>query len=142
MAPEDQETVRDLVLAGMEERWAESFDASHNPDLDDLMATYVARGADVVVLDKGGEIVGTGILVADGGDRGRIVRMSIHGSHRRQGHGRKIVEELIGRARRRGMAEVRVLTDTPWISAVALYRSCGFDEVGQDDTDTHFVIRL
>jgi len=40
------------------------------------------------------------------------------------------------------MAEVRVLTDTPWLSAVALYRSCGFTEAGRDDADTHFVMSL
>ena len=68
--------------------------------------------------------------------------MSVHRNHRQRGHGREIVDELVGRARHRGMAEVRVLTDTSWISALALYRSCGFDEVGHDDTDTHFAMRL
>jgi len=34
------------------------------------------------------------------------------------------------------------LTDTPWTSAVELYRSCGFVEVGRDDTDTFFVMSL
>ena len=40
------------------------------------------------------------------------------------------------------MSEVRVLTDTPWTSAVALYRACGFTELGSDGTDTHFVMAL
>ena len=141
-AAEDQAVVRDLVLAGLEDRWGDAYDASHNPDLDDLNANYVAHGAEVVVLEAGGEIVATGILLSDGRDRGRIVRMSVDRCHRRQGHGRRIVEELIRRARHRGMVEVIVLTDTPWTSAVALYRSCGFDEVGRDDTDTHFAMLL
>lgn len=46
------------------------------------------------------------------------------------------------RARRRGMTEVQALTDTPWTSAVALYRSCGFTETGRDEVDTHFSLRL
>ena len=37
---------------------------------------------------------------------------------------------------------ISVLTDTPWTSAVAFYRACGFDEVGRDDTDTHFAMPL
>lgn len=132
----------DLVLAGLQERWADAYDASHNPDLDDLTVNYVAQGAEVVVLEEHGEIVATGILLPDGLDRGRIVRMSVDHRHRQLGHGRTIVEELIRRARRRGMVKVSVLTDTPWTSAVALYRACGFDEVGQDDTDTHFAMPL
>ena len=52
------------------------------------------------------------------------------------------VEELISRARQKGMVEVVVLADTPWTSAVALYQACGFDEVRRDRTDTHFAIRL
>ena len=40
------------------------------------------------------------------------------------------------------MFEVVVLTDTPWTSALALYRPLGFDYVSQDDTDTHFALRL
>lgn len=35
-----------------------------------------------------------------------------------------------------------MLTDTPWASALALYRSCGFEDVGQDDTDTHLALPL
>ncbi len=36
------------------------------------------------------------------------------------------------------MQHVVVSTDTPWLSAVALYRACGFTEVGHDGVETHF----
>jgi ribosomal protein S18 acetylase RimI-like enzyme len=68
--------------------------------------------------------------------------VSVDQAHRRQGFGRQVVEELVRRARRRGMLDVVVRTDTPWTSALALYRSSGFDDVGQDATDTHFALRL
>lgn len=42
----------------------------------------------------------------------------------------------------RRVREVLVMTDTPWESAVALYRACGFQEVGHDATDTHFALAL
>jgi GNAT superfamily N-acetyltransferase len=140
--PGDQASVRELVLGGMRERWGDCYGPSSNPDLDDISASYVDRGAEVVVGETGGEIVATGALRPEGGRRGRIVRMSVDKAHRRQGFGRQVVEELVRRARCRGMFEVVVLTDTPWTSALALYRSCGFDQVGQDDTDTRFVLPL
>ena len=113
-----------------------------NPDLNDFVTSYVDRGAEVVVIEANGEIIATGILVPDEGTTGRIVRMSVAASHRRRGLARRVVEELIERARRTGMSEVRVLTDTPWASAVELYRACGFTEIGSDGTDTHFVMPL
>jgi ribosomal protein S18 acetylase RimI-like enzyme len=141
-SPGDQEQVRTLVLGGMRERWGDAYDPVANPDLDDISASYVDRGAEVVVVEMQGEIVATGMLQPDGDGRGRVVRVSVDQAHRRRGFGRAVVEELVRRARRRGMIEVVALTDTPWTSALALYRSCGFDEVGQDDADTHFALPL
>lgn len=140
--PGDQTPVRELVLAGMRERWGDAYDPSANPDLDDLSATYVDRGAEVVVVEIDGTVVATGILQPQGDGRARILRLSVAQAHRRQGVGRQVVHELIRRARRRGMLELLVLTDTPWTSALALYRSCGFDQIGQDDTDTYFALTL
>ena len=60
----------------------------------------------------------------------------------RECHGRRVVDELVGRARRRAIIELLVSTDTPWTSAVALYRACGFAEVGSDERDTHFRMAL
>jgi ribosomal protein S18 acetylase RimI-like enzyme len=140
--PCDQAPVRELVLSGMRERWGNAYDPLANPDLDNISASYVDRGADVVVAEIGGEIVATGMLRPEGDGRGRIVRVSVDQAHRQRGFGRQLVEELVRRARRRGMLEVVVLTDTPWTSALALYRSCGFNDVGEDENDTHFVLPL
>ncbi|WP_426573580.1 GNAT family N-acetyltransferase [Aquihabitans sp. McL0605] len=140
--PDDQDAVRALVLDGMRERWGEAYDDSFNPDLDDIWATHVAHGAEVVVADDGGRIVAVGMLLPEPEDRGRIRRVSVDRSHRRQGLGRAVVDELVARARDRAMVEVLVRADTPWTSALALYRSCGFTCVGADDTDTLFSLTV
>lgn len=85
-----------------------------------------------------GHLLATGTLVPDAEGAARIVRMSVAHAHRREGFARRIVAELLDRACRRGMSEVHVLTDTPWESAVELYRACGFTELGEDGVDTHF----
>ncbi len=140
--PSDQRALRRLILEGLRDRWGEAFDASVNPDLSDFGASYLDRGAEIVVIESNGEIIATGTLITDDGTTGQIVRMSVSAAHRRQGLARRVGEELVRRARRRSMSEVRVLTDTPWTSAVELYRACGFTEVGSDGTDTHFVMPL
>lgn len=140
--PADQSALRRLILAGLQDRWGERFDAARNPDLDDFVTHYLDRGAEIVVFEADFEIIATGVLVPDEDNAGEIVRMSVAATHRRQGLARLVIQELIGRARRREMSEIRVLTDTPWTSAVELYRACGFAEIGSDGTDTHFVMPL
>ena len=138
----DQWAVRELILAGMRERWGAQFDASANPDTDDIWLSFVTRGADIVVVDMGGKIIATGTLLPEVDGSGRILRMSVDRQHRRQGLARTIVAELVERSRRRGLDRVTVTTDTPWSEAVALYQSCGFDLVSQTDDASHFVLTL
>ena len=140
--PGDQRELRQLILEGLRDRWGQAFDASVNSDLSDFVANYLGRGAEIVVIESDGKIFATGTLVAHDRRTGRIVRMSVSSAHGRQGFARCVVEELVRRARRRSMSEVRVLTDTPWTSAVELYRDCGFTDVGSDGTDTHFVMSI
>jgi ribosomal protein S18 acetylase RimI-like enzyme len=136
----DQAAVRDLVLEGLRERWGDAFDAALNPDLDDIAATYVE--AEVVVLEEDGRILATVTLTPGDPGQGRILRVAVDRRHRRQGLGRLVVDELVTRARRRGLRELAILTDTQWVSAVALYRSYGFTEVSRDQVATRFVLLL
>lgn len=141
-ARRDQVAVRDLILDGLRERWGEQFDAAYNADLYDITSSYIDMGGEVVVLEDKGNVVATGTLIRESDRRARIVRVSVAAAHRRSGVGRAVVEELVRRARRRGVRELVVLTDTPWVSAVALYRACGFEEVGRDESDTHLAMLL
>jgi hypothetical protein len=59
--PEDQEEVKQLVLAGLVEHWG-SLDPTRNPDLNDIAQTYAQ---DIfLVAWEGDKIIGTGALVA------------------------------------------------------------------------------
>ena len=140
--PGDQIAVQHLILSGLRERWENTFDDSFNTDVADIDGNYQTRGAEAVVAEILGAIVATGTLLSEPDHQGRIVRMSVAASRRRQGLGRMVVEDLIARARRKGMTEVRVLTDTSWTSAMALYQTSGFVEIHRDETDTHLVMVL
>ena len=141
-AAADQQAVRALVLAGLRERWGDAYDPTFNPDLDDITAAYLDQGAEVIVAELDRSIVACGMVVVRSDGRGQVRRVSVDEGRRREGLGRSIVVELVARARQRGMTELIVRADTPWTSALELYRSCGFDEVGRDDVDTHFSLLL
>lgn len=138
----DQDEACAVIQAGLRERWGDAFDPSANPDTDDLWASYVEPGGEIVVAVDGDRIVGTGILITAGPGTAQLVRMSTHPEHRRRGIGRRVVAHLVERARARGFERVVIEADTPWESAVALYAACGFTIERQDPDTTHFTLDL
>lgn len=139
--PEDQQTVRALVLAGLGDHFGQ-IDETKNPDLDDITANYVSRGARVVVAEIDGVTVGAGTLVEEGPGVGRLVRMSVARDQRGRGIGRQLVTHLLDEARRRGYRRVVVETTDDWQDAIGLYRACGFQTEGFRDGDIHMYLDL
>lgn len=136
LRPADQPAARALILAGLAEHFG-ALDPTMNPDLDDLAASYVARGACFLVADDAGQIVGTGALTAEAPGVGRIVRMSVRRDRRRGGLGRALVAALLAEARVRGDAAVLVETNRDWHAAIGLYERCGFRKVARDAECVH-----
>jgi len=135
--------VRQLILAGLEERWGK-LDATLNHDLENMLVTY-AEGRTVVVL-RDALVVATGTLLPLPGGAAKIVRMSVDRTARRAGLACRIVDELIATAREWGVSSVEVETNTSWTSAVDLYKACGFAVTSVSPVDeadsTEFELRL
>lgn len=139
--PRDQDAARQLILTGLGEHFG-WIDETRNPDLDDIVASYVERGHAFVVAKIGAELVGTGGLVIEREGVGRIVRMSVGRMYRRKGIGRTLIAHLLDVARQRGFSQVLVSTDLGWEDAAGLYRHCGFTEDSRDDVGIHFSLSL
>jgi ribosomal protein S18 acetylase RimI-like enzyme len=137
--PEDQVAAKQLVLAGMKERWG-TIDPTKNPDLENISSTY-AEGTFFTAWQNG-KLVGTGAIVQESAVVARIVRMSVAAHLRRRGIGREILQHLTDSARSSGYRKVVAETTSTWTDAIAFYRSCGFRVVGSWDGDTHFVLDL
>lgn len=58
----DQEAARQVVLDGLGGHFG-YIDESLNPDIDDIMASYIVPGHVFVVAEVGGNLMGTGALV-------------------------------------------------------------------------------
>jgi GNAT superfamily N-acetyltransferase len=139
--PRDQDAARQLILTGLGEHFG-WIDETCNPDLDDIMASYIKQGYALVVAEIGAELVGTGGLVTECEGVGRIVRMSVGRMHRRKGIGRALIAHLLYVARQRGFSQVLVSTDLGWEDAAGLYKHCGFTEYSHDDVGIHFSLSL
>lgn len=137
----DQVAARALILGGLGEHFG-SIDPTRNPDLDDIAASYMARGAAFLVAELNGRLVGTGALVEETAVTARIVRMSVASDQRRQGIGQRLVTNLLDTARRRGYHEVLVETNDDWHDAIRLYQHVGFQPYARANGEIHMRLRL
>lgn len=139
--PEDQDDSRDLILSGLGEHFGH-IDPKLNPDIDDIQTLYLSAGHQFVVATIDTGIVGTGGLLAENQEEGRIVRVSVDRQIRGQGIGRAIVNHLVSIARDRGFKRILVETNKDWYPAISLYRRAGFVLVSEDTESAHLVLNL
>ena len=130
LPPELADAARCLVLAGLGEHWGH-VDPALNRDLADVAATYAAGS--ILVACDGERVVGTGTIVPRGHRSAEIVRMSVASAYRRTGLGRRLVLELVERARGWGMDRVVLETSAHWTDVVEFYLRCGFVQTHFED---------
>ena len=140
-AEHDQTATRKLILEGLGDHFG-FIDESINPDLDDINSHYLEPGSAFVVADMAGEIVGTGALLEESEGIGRLVRMSVKRTLRRQGIGRALVAHLIQLAGRSDIHRLLVETNLDWYDAIGLYQSNGFAEYDRDEVSTYMCMDL
>ena len=127
---DDQEQARWLILEGLGEHFG-YIDETLNPDLDDILHTYLRAGHVFVVACMGRELVGTGALILHGEGISEMVRISTRKTYRRRGIGQAIVTYLVDVARQRGDRRIIVKTNASWHDAIRLYQRLGFVEYGR-----------
>lgn len=137
--PDDQPAAKALILAGLAEHWGR-LDPTLNPDLDDIAASYA--DAVFLVAELDGQIVGTGVLVAETAVVGRIVRMSVARAQRRRGIARQLLAALIAAAQAKQYTQLVLETTATWDDAIGFYRAAGFSSLGVWEGDHHFVLKL
>lgn len=138
---EDQPAARNVILLGLGEHF-DHIDPDLNPDLDDIEASYLQAGHAFFVADASGQVVGTGALVRESADVGRIVRVSVAPNRRRRGVGLAMVERLLRQARESGMRTLHVETNLDWHEAIRLYKVHGFREYDRDEQSVHLRLKL
>jgi len=137
--PEDQTTVKSLIIDGLVEHWG-FLDPTKNPDLEDIATSYAH--AIFLVARDGEKIVGSGALIPRSSESAEIVRMSVDHSCRRQGIGRMILQQLVETARHQGFRQVTLETTETWQEVIAFYLDFGFQITYHQDGDIYFSMDL
>lgn len=131
--PEDNTAVSEVILTVMSEFACvgEGF-SSADAELEDMHAAYRGeRSAFFVLLDAGGDIVGTGgFAPLAGGDASvcELRKMYLLPRARGRGEGKRLLQACIAAATARGYRRMYLETVRSMDTAARLYRSFGFTE--------------
>jgi putative acetyltransferase len=102
-------------------------------DLRDVPESYHSRGgAFRVIEDDGGQVVGCGGLYPLGSGVVELRKMYFRPEIRGKGMGRRLLDDLIGEAKRRSFARIELETASNLTTAIALYQRAGFVETNGD----------
>lgn len=83
-----------------------------------------------LVLERDGEILGYGML-SIAADEAHVLNVGVDPLYQSKGHGRRLLRELVRSARHHGAHRVFLEVRPSNLSAIALYHSEGFNEIGR-----------
>lgn len=125
----DRPAIEQLVFGVLIEHGLAPDSHDTDADLGDIEAAYVKRGGmfDVLV-SPAGEISGTiGLYPAEPGTC-ELRKMYLEKSVRGQGHGRRLLDHALRRARELGFSRITLETANVLDNAIRLYKAYGFRE--------------
>ncbi|WP_246079195.1 GNAT family N-acetyltransferase [Paenibacillus piri] len=122
---ETQIQAKQLILDGLEEHFG-FLDTSLNPDLNNIVDHYIKNGNVFLVGLVQGEVVCSGALISVNDNSGRIVRMSVKKTFRRNGFAGIIIRALEQIAKEKGYKSIMLKTIIHWSDAVGFYTSQGY----------------
>jgi GNAT superfamily N-acetyltransferase len=137
--PLDQNSVRLMILRGLEEYWG-VLDTEMNTDLDDIGKSY--REGLFLVAKLADQIIGTGAYLPRSGEQVEVVRMSVTKRLRSRGIGRQILCQLCCKAHQNGYSRVILETTATWDRAIAFYQDFGFQITHYVNQDVYFALDL
>lgn len=127
------------VIASVFAEYAMTFDpADYDADLQDIEASYLARGGIFAVLLDTGRVVGTVAALPHGPTDSEIKRLYLLPAYRGRGHGRRLLQHVLEWARERGHRRAVAWSDVRLQTAHEVYRRMGFATIGErvcDDID-------
>ena len=128
--PQDNETVKALHFAGLDQFGMDASLREHSPydvDLDNIESVYFKNG-DFLVGLQGNEIIAMGAIRKLSATRTEIKRIRVRQDYQRRGYGQMILEKLMGIAMEQGYKEIcldALAENTP---ARHLFEKYGFTE--------------
>lgn len=122
----DQDKIRALIFAILNEYDLEPDPKTTDRDLDDIEGFY-ADGVFDVLVDADGDIIGTVGLKPEGGGVAELRKMYLKAQYRGRGYGGRLLKHVVARARALGVRRIELETARVLEEAVGLYEKFGFE---------------
>ena len=135
--PADRQAFIDLNRDWIEEYFV--VEDSDREQLEELEASILGKGGQIVVATLAGEVVGTGAILPPHHDPGdgrnwlEIVKMAARKDLRGRGIGRAVLDALIAEGRSMGADAIWLETNADLKAAIRLYERSGFRHLGADE---------
>jgi ribosomal protein S18 acetylase RimI-like enzyme len=101
-------------------------DPTLDSDLEDVEGSYLKRGGEFLIVQKGDAVVAMGAFRRLDGRNAEIRRLRVASGNRRQGHGRAVLIKLLEEAAERGFRSIVVDISAEMSEARSLFESEGF----------------
>lgn len=124
-----EEETKELILEGLKERfdiWEPDPEFILNPDLKDMNKYYKQDGYKFLVGLFNGEVVCAGGLQEINEQCAELGRVTVKTEYRKNGLGKRMVEELEKEAIRMGYKKLMLYTGEDWYSAISLYETLNY----------------
>ncbi|MEQ9467930.1 MAG: GNAT family N-acetyltransferase [Ekhidna sp.] len=125
---EDTNAIVSLVKEGLSGFGFDYSARTSEADLNDIEEAYTNNGGSFLIIEDEGELVATGALKKISDGIFKIRKMYVQKRYRNQGYGKKILESLLQEASNKKAKVINLETSKLMKSAIALYRSYGFEE--------------
>jgi GNAT superfamily N-acetyltransferase len=126
------------LIRGVYDEYGMVFDPDFESDLGDVALHYGGHGGAFWVLAQGDRVVGSAGVRPLDASTAELKRLYLEAAHRGRGHGRTLVDRVLGWSRERGHRVVVAWSDVRLVTAHAVYRRLGFQPFGErtlDDPD-------
>jgi len=133
--PDLTDSVGHLIITIQRDEFGLPLSLEDQPDLADIPGVYQKNNGNFwVALAGADKVVGTVALADIGGGHGALMKMFVAGVYRgaRLGVGQRLLDTLLGHARRNGFADVLLGTTSVMTRAHAFYGKNGFKQINKD----------
>jgi putative acetyltransferase len=119
--------------------WLDKYGLTESHDLEilnDPQSTIINNGGFIWLAKAGDEIVGSGALIKEAGDRYELAKMAVDEKFQGKGISKLLIEACINKAKEIGATKVELFSNHQLKTALGLYEKYGFNYV--DVTDSPF----
>lgn len=128
LTKDDQDGARELILSILTKEYPFDRSAYADSDLYDLLGTYNGPRDTFLVLEDGGQIIGTVGIKEESAELALLRRLFVNPTHRRKGYGQKLMNQALSFCKENGYDRIVFRTTSRMVQAIELCRKRGFNK--------------